>query len=101
MVMLVVTNRLAASRSHAFLFILVAGILLCRCSSVGNSLANPGSPFYLDTLPSSPTPGMALIVNLNAGADSNVRRDVEIVGVFQGWFSETDLVNVVSGIALM
>lgn len=76
------------------LFILIAGILFFRCSSVGNSLADPGSPFYLQKLPPSPTPGMAVILNLNAGGHSNVRRDVEIVGVFQGWFSETDLVGV-------
>jgi len=76
------------------LFILIAGILFSRCSSVGNSLADPGSPFYLHKLPPSPTPGMAVILNLNAGGHSNVRRDVEIVGVFQGWFSETELVGV-------
>jgi hypothetical protein len=76
------------------LFILIAGILFSRCSSVGNSLTDPGNPFYLHTLPPSPTPGMAVILNLNAGGHSNVRRDVEIVGVFQGWFSETDLVGV-------
>ncbi|HVN24843.1 MAG TPA: hypothetical protein VMT71_12800 [Syntrophorhabdales bacterium] len=75
------------------LFILLGGVLFFPCTSVGSSLDDPGSQFYLHKLPPSPTPGMAVILNLNA-ANDDARRDVEIVGVFQGWFSEKDLVGV-------